>query len=308
METKSIIRRAVRADIPKIIRLVTPLYDYRRDERFFIWQCFENVRPSILLVAEENRDIVGMYGIQEVQTTNGLSGGQVSWINIAKHKRGCGLFAEMATRAQSHFPDLDFVFIFANRDSVHACKNSLGMTLIGTLTRLILKNPAFEPPIEARIEIIQTDTIFDEATHHDGFVSFRREERYRRWRYAESTEYQYFKLTVATGGYVIIKLFQKANSQEPVVGDIVDFECDLLDPRQLKLLLQAACFQLKRMDAAAVSIWAVPETPLMRVLQELGFSESSHDSYFGINVLHQNYADLYHFNTWHLVQSDATNY
>jgi len=308
MATQSIIRSAMRADIQKIISLVNPLYNYHRDERFFIWQCFENIRPSILLVAKENRDVVGMYGIQRVQTTNGFSGGQVSWINIAKHKRGCGLFTEMATRAQSYFPDLDFVFIFANRDAVHACKKSLGMTFIGTLNRLILKNPAFAPPIESQIEIIQTDTIFDEATHQDGFVSFRREESYRRWRYAESTEYQYFKLTVATGEYVIIKLFQKVNSQEPVVGDIVDFECDLLDTRQLKRLFQAACFQLNRMNVAAVSTWAVPETPLRRVLQELGFSESSQDSYFGIKALGNNCSDLFYFNSWHLVQSDATNY
>ncbi len=303
-----VIRKAVRGDIPQIIRLVTPLYDYRRDERFFIWQCFENVRSSILLVAEENHDVVGIYGIQKVQTTNGLSGGQVSWINIAKHKRGCGLFAEMAARAQSHFPDLDFVFIFANRDAVHACKKTLGMTFIGTLSRLILKNPVFEPQMESRIEIIKTDTIFGEAMHQDGFVSFQREEKYRRWRYAGSTEYQYFKLTVATGEYVIIKIFQKMNSQAPVVGDIVDFECDLLDSRQLKRLFQTACSQLKRMDVAAVSTWAVPGTPFRRVLQELGFSESSHDSYFGIKELGNNCSDLLYFNSWNLVQSDATNY
>ena len=308
MESESIIREAVRDDIPNIIKLLNPLYDYRRNQQFFLWQCFENVRSSVLLVAEENHDIVGMYGIQKTLTNTGLIGGQVSWINIAKHKRRSGLFAEMGAKAQIRFPSLDFIFIFANDCAVSACEKSLGMTFIGTLNRRILKDPVVEPPSESKIEIIQADTIFSEVTRQDGFVSFQRGETYRRWRYAASTEYRYFKLTPSTGGYAVIKLFHKDNSPEPVVGDIVDFECNLLDYKELICLFRTACFQLQRMGASAVSTWAASGTPLQGALQELGFQKSNHSSYFGIKALHDSCGNLCDFNSWHLVQSDATNY
>ena len=43
-------------------------------------------------------------------------------------------------------------------------------------------------------------------------------------------------------------------------------------------------------------------------LISLGFSSTKHSSYFGIKVLNADYNDLYNFNKWKIVMSDATNY
>jgi hypothetical protein len=303
-----VIREAVRSDIPQITKLLKPLYGYRRDKDFFVWQCFENIRSAVLVVAQESQAIVGMLGVQEVRTNNGLIGGQISWINIAEHKRGSGLFSEMGNRALGHFMHLDFIFVFANKSAVNACKKSFGMTFIGELDRLILDSIYFEADVTLRIETIRTDTVFDSIPQKSNLVSFQRDAEYRRWRYSGSTEYQYFKFSLPSGEYVVTKLFQPFNSQEPIVGDIVDCECDLSDNGRLRQLFRSACFHLKQMGASCVSTWAVEGTPLSGVLREIGFSGSHHNSFFGINVFQQKYKDLYNYHAWHIVQSDATNY
>jgi hypothetical protein len=308
MGSQSIIREAVRADIPQIIALANSLYDYRRDERFFIWQCFDNINPAILVVAEENRQIVGMFGIQKVMTSTGFSGGQISWINIAEHKRGSGLFHRMGHYARSRFPELDFIFIFSNHAAVKACEKSLGMNFIGRLNRLILNDPTCDAPVAGRWEQITADMEMHVPVYHKGYHYFSRDKLYRFWRYAKNPLYQYYNLTTDTGETVIFKLFEQDDPAVPIIGDIVDFECDLSNVIKLKHLFQTMCFHLGQIGAKVITTWAVSGTPLKSVLEEMGFAESNHNSFFGINVLREAASDLYHFDRWHLVQSDATNY
>jgi hypothetical protein len=308
VDSDLIIREALRHDIQDIMALVEPLYHYRRSEQFFIWQCFENIHPTILLVAEENHRIVGMYGIQKILTSNGLAGGQISWINIAKHKRGTGLFAEMGKRAHALFPELDFIFIFANHSAVHACERSLGLNFIGKLNRMILEDKNNQIFIGAKLEQIDSDTEFDIFNDRSGFIHFNHDNLYRKWRYAKSSEYKYFKITIDTGEYAIYKCFKENGATMPIVGDIVDFECDLRDAAKLEYLFRAACFHLDRVGAIAVSTWAVPGSPLRGILEKMNFIESDHASYFGIKVIRDNDFALHNIRAWHLVQADASNY
>jgi len=303
-----IIREAARSDIPQIIALANSLYDYRRDERFFVWQCFENANPAVLMIAEENHAIVGMYGIQKMLTNTGLIGGQISWINIAPHKQGTGLFDMMSQHAQSRFPELDFIFIFANDAAVEACRRSLGMKFIGSLNRLILNNPSCAAAIESRCDPIDMDTEFNPPVSHADCHYFCRDDRYRRWRYAKSPVYRYYRMTTDRGASAVFKLFGQGAPSVPSIGDIVDFDCNLTDTAHLKHLFQTACGQLRQMGAETITTWAVPTTPHEGILKEIGFIESKHRSFFGIKVLHEQGSDLYNFAAWHLVQSDATNY
>jgi len=104
-----------------------------------------------------------------------------------------------------------------------------------------------------------------------------------------------------------VKLFQGEGAR-PVVGDIVDFACDLLNSDSLELLLRAACSQLWLMGSSAITTWAVPGTPLRAAAERIGFTESDHGCSFGIRTMTPASRELLDFGKWHLVQSDATNY
>jgi len=308
MGTDTKVRVANRSDIEGIVELQKHIYyEYNRDAPFFAWQCFENVNPSILIVAQQGTSIVGTFGIQKIKTTDNLYGGQISWIIIAKDKRRRGLFAKMGDLALEGMPGLDFIFIFANKEAIFPCEKVLGMKFIGKLSQLISKNTFSGIHPESCLEPVTVKTKFNEFPCYKNETTFLRTERYRQWRYAHSTAHKYFKVSIPSGEYAIIKLFNEKRSS-PTIGDIVDFECDLLDIPRLQHLFHAASFELRNMGATSITTWAVPGSKLRCVLEEMGFAQSDYYSSLGVRVFHQKDSHLYDFNTWHLVQSDASNY
>ncbi len=308
METDTKVRVANRSDIEGIVELQKHIYyEYNRDASFFAWQCFENVNPSILIVAQQNTSIVGTFGIQKIKTTNYLYGGQISWIIIAKDKRMSGLFAKMGDLALECMPGQDFIFIFANKEAISPCEKTLGMKFIGDLSQLISKSNSSDIYAESCLEPVTAKTKFDNLSCCERNITFLRTEGYRRWRYANSTAHKYFKVSIPSGEYAIIKLFHEKQSS-PIIGDIVDFECNILDIRKLQHLFHAASFELRKMGATSITTWAVPGSQLRCVLEEMGFAQSDHCSSFGVRIFNKKDNHLYNFNSWHLVQSDASNY
>lgn len=308
MGTVTRIRIADRNDIKGIVELQKHIYpEYNRDAPFFVWQCFENANPSILVVAQENTSVVGTFGIQKIRTTTGLYGGQISWIIIAQHKRGSGLFARMSQLALESIQGLDFIFIFANKEAVLPCKKRLGMAFIGELSQLVAKPGPAGDCTDTSVETVSNATRFDKLFCSAGTVTFERTERYRRWRYANSTVYTYFKVSVPSGEYAVIKLFEDRHSSQ-VKGDIVDFECDLLDSLKLQSLFHAASLELGKMGATTITTWAVPGSNVQSLLEEMGFVKSDHRTFFGARIFNQEHGRLCDLGAWHLVQSDASNY
>ncbi len=304
-----IIRIAGRDDIEGIVELQKHIYyEYKRDNPFFTWQCFENVNPSVLIVAEQDASIVGTFGIQKVKTAGNIYGGQLSWIIVAEHKRRTGLFDKMSHVALKCIPDLDFIFIFANENAVAPCEKILGMKFIGKLCQLILKNDSSGICTGSYAELININTKFNNLPCSRDTITFLRTEGYRRWRYANSTVYKYFKVSIPSGEYAIIKLFYGTPSEQKILGDIVDFECNNLDISRLKLLFCAASYELRNMGATVVTTWAVPGSVLRRLLEDMGFVGGEHCSFFGVKTLNSKYSQLYSFSDWHIVQSDASNY
>ena len=77
---------------------------------------------------------------------------------------------------------------------------------------------------------------------------------------------KYFKVSIPSGEYAIIKLFNGKHSSQ-IIGDIVDFECNLLDISKLQHLFRAASFELRKMGATIITTWAVPGSKLRRLLE-----------------------------------------
>jgi len=78
-------------DIEGMIELQKQVYpEYGRDRPFFTWQYFDNPNPVTLVVAKKADSIVGTFGIQQIDTTNNLRGGQIGWLVIAESQRRTG--------------------------------------------------------------------------------------------------------------------------------------------------------------------------------------------------------------------------
>jgi hypothetical protein len=308
MSAETKVRIADRGDIGGIVELQKVVYpQHKRDEPFFVWQCFENVYPSILIIAQQHTSIVGMLGIQKIKTTDNLYGGQLSWIVVADREQRSGLFGKMAKLALECISGLDFIFIFANRNAVLPCEKTLAMTFIGNLSQLMLNTYSGGSIVTSLVESIDSNTAFHTIPCCESTLSLLRTERYRRWRYAKSTVYNYFKVSIPSGEYAIIKLFREKRSEQ-IIGDIVDFECDVRDIHRLQLLFHSASFELNKMGAAVVTTWAVPGSVLRCVLEKMGYAESDHCSHFGMKLFNHAHQHLFDFSKWHLVQSDASNY
>jgi|WetSurMetagenome_2_1015567.scaffolds.fasta_scaffold96583_3 hypothetical protein len=308
MEANTIIRTVDRNDVEGIVELQRQVYsEYNRDAPFFVWQCFKNVNPSTLVVAQQNTSIVGTFGIQKIKTANGLYGGQISWIVINELNRRSGLFAKMSKLALERMPGLDFLFIFANNRAVRPCEKTLDMRFIMNLSQLILESVPANTNTESLLEPVTTRTKFNNLPCPEKMATFSRTESYRRWRYARSTVHKYFKVSIPSGEYAVIKLFRE-KLPSPAIGDIVDFECNILDICRLQYLFRVAAVELSRMGAVTVTTWAVPESILLYALEEIGFTPGDHHSSFGIRLFNQKDHYLCNSSIWHLVQSDASNY
>ncbi len=296
-------------DIAGMVAIQKEIYsEYKRDAAFFRWQCFANPNPAVIVIAEHAGRVVGTLGIQRLRTTGGLSGGQLSWIVIAKDHQRHGLFGMMAGRAIESMPGLDFIFIFANKAAVVPAEKKLGMAFIGRLHHMV-RGPA--GPLAAvtyDLEPVDSRTAFPLNGLSGRPTTFARTDAYRSWRYAGSSVYRYFKVSVSDSEYAVVKLFTTPASRD-ITGDIVDIECDIRDRDAIEKLYAAASFALTTMGASAVSTWAVPGTTLRRTIEDMGFSQSGHCSHFGIKLLGVCGNDpLDAFERWHLVQSDASNY
>ena len=284
------------------------MYDYMWDRDFYIWQCFENYHPSVLAAALEGDQVVGIFGIQVRRLTGGLTCGQISWINIDARKRGQGIFKKLADYALGNVMKTDALCIFSNQNGVDACRHGLGLKFIGGFERLVLDTFVKLPsPISYDEETVNLETRFLSQADKQGALRFLHPYGYRVWRFAKSPVYNYFKITVPSGDYAIVKIFQN-RSENSMCGDIVDFECASDDIRSLSDIYSSAIHCLRRQGATQVTTWANPQANLRSALEKLGFYPSRHVSYFGLKVLTPAVGYLYDFKHWHMVQSDATNY
>ncbi len=284
------------------------MYSYDWGEQFYLWQCFENINPSVLFVAEEDYRICGMFGIQKRRISTGACGGQVSWINVAKDHRGTGLFAALGSAALSCFPELDFLFIFSNEAGRKPCETKLDLFFPGMIRTMVLFNFPGQPKSKHPVfEKIDSNTRFPPDHRFQNGISFERTQKFRAWRFAHSPVYDYFKLELVSGVFSVFKIYKNPSSGE-IFGDIVDLECPLSDREKTTSLIKSTCAILRTMGAQAVSIWAVPETYFYLLLTEMGFRESNRQTNFGIRSLHPGYNYLYDFDRWTIFQSDATNF
>ena len=301
-----IIRKANIEDISGIKNLLDELYNYNWDYKYYEWQLFNNPNNKIIYVCCNNNEILGIFGLQFRTVKNIINCGQISWINVAKDYWRQGVFNNLYNTILSHCSQLDALFIIANKAAIIPCEKVIGLKFIGKLDRLVFepKNKQVEKNKYSSKKIGEI-TEFPNLYNGGNNYSFDQDQKYFCWRYKGNPVYKYFLITTSSGDYSIVKLL---NDTKKNIGDIVDYYCASDRISDYKILIESSIQALCSLGAIIINTWGIHSSKYRESLISLGFSSTKHSSYFGIKVLNADYNDLYNFNKWKIVMSDATNY
>lgn len=293
-------------DIPRIVSLVHSIYSIKRSPGFLKWQCFENVFPSIAVGGFLENELIGMFGLQKRLLSNGAIAGQLSWMNISPKWRGRGYFKELGNLAINHFEDLDLICVFANSNAWQPCVSSFGMKAVGTIKTMEFSLASFKERLTPSSMVPVTGrTVFKNFENEKTF--FKKDDKFRFWRYTQNPSHDYFAVSLKTGEYIIFKIFIDPLTGKSF-GDLVELGCPSKEFPKICELLVRACSEIKKSNASTVTLWAVPGTTLREAAEKVGFTETGHECFFVAKVLSDAMACLYDFSSWDLAQSDATNY
>jgi len=307
-----IVKNAEIKDIFLFHKLVSRLFNdkYNWSDSWYKWQCFDNPFVINLKLAIENDNLLGVFGLQQRLLLPDIHCGQISWINVNPDYKNIGIFTELSKHVLKDSEKLDLLFIFANNNALIPCQQKLGLKIIGKLNRLTLEltqiNKNYFKNVAYKCKKISSNTDLKSFFKFEDLYMFDHSSSFRHWRFA-NPDSQYYKVSIPTGEYLIFKIYRSMKNKDSF-GDLVDFECNLKDIDSYKKLLFSAISELKFNNVTYATIWANEQQQLYKAIKDIGFVESSNNTYFCIKVLKSKYSHLYNFKNWHLVQSDATNY
>ena len=308
MTDSVVLRQVTLNDIDAMVAMLEPMYRLKRSKEFLIWQCFENINPTVLVGAFDGEAMIGMFGIQKRNLTNGVICGQGSWLNISPVYNGKGYFRKLGELAIKHFPDLDVVCVFGNHRAKTPLEKSLKFQTIGTIDLLVNNDLHRFDTNESECVPIGRETRFDFMDQFENKnVGFVYTQAYRVWRYSLNPMYSYWIVRLQTGEFGIIKKFHEPDSGT-VWGDIVDIEYNPKDQVGLLTLMREILSHLYRLGAVKATIWALPEMTLRKVVVGLGFKKSGYKTFVSLKVLKGKHNYLRDFSIWNVRQADATNY
>jgi len=308
MNKKIVFRQLERGDFASLKRLFNSLFVVQHPEAFFLWQSFEYLSPVLIMGAFHGDELIGTFGIQKRTLENGLVCGRANWPAVHSMWQGKSIFSELTRRVMSQFGDLDLIFNFYPVRARGPVENSLGMKMFDT-PEMVLSSPGeFENP-DVTVSRASANTIFRRIERRkQNMFMFKNTQEYRSWRYARHPVYVYEVIEINTGEYAVIKNFIDPVTKD-TYGDIVDIECDHNDREKIKRLILGACWRLRAQGMANLTIWAMPNTKLREVVEEIGFNEGERGKYyFGLKVLNAQHDYLYNFPKWRLQQCDSVKY
>lgn len=293
------IRPARAEDAKPFTKLMNKQYHRKKTEKYFYWQYLNFSVPTRLFVAYEKDVFVGCYGIQ-VHTLNDhvLCGFTIDLL-IREEYRNRALLVLFEKDAQKFAigEGAQVMTSLPNFDGMRAHKGLKTWKHIGTIKTYMLTMPYINEEGEMPMQKVSERE----------FIYFSKSVEYRTWRYKLNPEYDYTYVELDTGEFTVTKIFK-----DPVTkgeyGDIVDFECNLYNQKLLRELFLKTCRYLRDKGVEAITTWALPQTPLSKVVESLGFTETQPERYFCAKVLNEKYEYLYDFSHWHLVQADAEIY
>ncbi len=265
------LRPAQKTDIPQLVELMNSQYSRKKDEKYCLWQYFNSYYPTVLMCAVSNENIVGTFGLQRRELTNGLIAGQATDLLVAPPWRGQGVFTRLGAEAISYYSDLDLLCVLPNMNGKKACEEALGWKTLGKINSVVMNsNTSDTGPEELSIS---------GAGCNKEAVRFIYAAENRTWRYDQHPDYNYEYVRLSSGEFSIVKIFIDPLSGIRY-GDIVDFECDLQRPDLLRELFIKSIAYLNEQGIESVTSWAMPDTLLRAVVESIGFADLPQERYF----------------------------
>ncbi|MBI2011702.1 GNAT family N-acetyltransferase [Candidatus Daviesbacteria bacterium] len=291
------VRKAVKSDVPNLVKLMNAQYTRKKSKKYFKWQYFNNVQKTYLSVVEVDMTIIGMFGLQIRRLTNGATVGQAIDMLIAPNYRGQGLFKFLAETTIAYSKTIDLVCVLANLVGKNACEKNLGWLTLHKIDSLNfnLDKQVFEQknklPIDGDISLVR----------------FKHTNKYHHWRFEINPEYRYKKIVTKSSEYIFAKVF-KDRKTDVQYGDVVDIELKSIEYDRISQLIKIAIRDFRSHRIQAVTTWALPHTLLYKVLINMGFLKVEQERYFCIKILNHRFDYLKSINNWYLVQADAEIY
>ena len=294
-----IFRPAGLSDVPQLAGLMNLAYARQKSEKYFVWQFFESIYPTVLITACAGRRIIGMFGLQKRELNNGAVVGQAIDMLIEESWRGKGLFPVLASAAFESFYDLDVLCVFPNLTGKVAVEHSLGWKCIGKIDALFLNAKQYHP-----------DHIKQFASpgkpFHD-LTSLVYDSEIIKWRFEKHPEYKYRLITHENGIYAVTKVFVDSLTSHRV-GDIVYLGIIGREYGILHKVMEKAVESFLEDGIDVISVWGLPHTPVYAYATAAGFQPIPQERFFCVKVLNSRFSYLDSFESWHLLQADVEIY
>ncbi|MFA4818137.1 MAG: GNAT family N-acetyltransferase [Parcubacteria group bacterium] len=290
-------RPANRADVDQLVSLMNEQYSRKKTAAYFEWQFFQSVLPTVLMIAEIDNKIIGMFGLQKKFLSNGACVGQLIDLLIAPKNRGQGIFGRLAEKTLSYCNDIQALAVFPNKNGKRACEKNLGMVTIAKIDNLKLTNLKINNHIKKE----------NCSQNNSQLVKLLKDDKWRNWRYNLHPEYSYKKILLDNGSIMMTKIFSDPQTKIQY-GDIVETNlmADKFDDFQKLLKLSLTNFLQN--DISVITTWALPHTYLYDFFKNCGFTGNLQERYFCLKIIDQDYNDLSDINNWDLAQIDAEIY
>jgi len=284
-------RTAKLNDIPQLLKLMNDQYARKKNENYFLWQYFNSIYPTVVICAEFEEKIIGMFGLQKRRLKNGLIGGQAIDMLIHPKYRNQGIFFKLGKIAFSFFDDLDFLFVLPNLNGKNAILKNFDFNDLLTINNLILFAANYNKTnIQLDNNLITNIYEFDYT------------KQIQQWRFTNHPDYEYTKIKINEANHAFVKIFI-----DPVTyrkyGDIVYFES--YESFALHKLILKCCDSLFAENVSIITTWSLPDTSSTSILNEIGFTEMAQERYFCLKPIKSSAYELSNNNKWSIFQSDV---
>lgn len=293
----------------QFISLMNKTYTRKKAVEYFKWQFFDSPLKSVLMGAFLNYRLIGCFGLQCRKLNNGLIGGQAIDLIIDKEFRGRGIFPILGKKALHLFKkDLNFGFVLPNIAGRKACEKALRWeNIVTTKTMMLMEFRSRDNNNRVRITENWNDFAFEgNRKGPTEFLYFLRGKNELKWRFGENPEYKY-SVVKMDDSFAIVKVFVDPITKK-YFGDIVDFGYDTENICLIKKLFCSVVDYFRRRDIKKITVWAMPNTVLHGVLEEIGFMESEQERYFCVKAFRSDYKYLRNAGDWLLVEGDVEIY
>lgn len=293
----------------QFVSLMNRTYARKKAIEYFKWQFFDSPLKSVLMGAFLKERLIGCFGLQCRKLNNGLTAGQAIDLIVDEDFRGRGIFSKLGKAAVDYFGDsLDFYFSLPNASGRGALGGSLGYKTIMVIRTLVLTTVGEKHNHDlARIIGTWDDlTIKNNKKAQSRSLYFVRDLEELKWRFGDNPDYGYSIIKINGDAFAIVKIFVDPVNQEHF-GDIVDFGFKVEGVSLLESLFSSAADYFREKAANKVTCWPSSNN-LVKILDKIGFVETSQERYFCINVFQPGHEYLYDASNWFLVEADAEMY